>query len=361
MTDLDNVLAGGLLGAVSSADEFADVRALVDELSQRSFDARLGRRRRPEAFDGPLWNALQDTGLARLTSDAENGAGPADLAVVLYGLARRSAAVPVAETDLLAAWLGQQAGVDVPIAGPLTAARTTGAVRDGIVTGTATGVPWARAADALVLLIDTGASHYVGAFGVDGLVTDAMNLAGEPRDDVGFGLPLARLTSVGAALADEFDCRGAWARCIQIVGALDAAAASAVTHCRERVQFGRPLSRIQSVQQALATMAGDIERGRAAVTLAVAAAIDFGFGSGRTEYAVAVAKAVLGPVVAAVTTAAHQLHGAIGTSVEHPLWASTLRARSWTDEFGSAGHHARRVGHLALSCNNVWDCVTGRF
>jgi acyl-CoA dehydrogenase len=160
-------------------------------------------------------------------------------------------------------------------------------------------------------------------------------------------------------VADELGCRGAWARCIQLVGALDAAAASSVAHCRERVQFGRPLSHFQSVQQSLAVMAGEIERARAVTTLAVAAAVDSGFADGRTEYAVAVAKTVLGPVAAMVTSAAHQMHGAIGTSIEHPLWLSTLRARSWVDEFGSAGHHARRVGRLALNATNVWDCVTG--
>ncbi len=61
-----------------------------------------------------LWDTLVASGLDRLTSDADNEAGPAELAVVLYWLARSSAAVPVAETDLLAAWLMQRADIDVP-------------------------------------------------------------------------------------------------------------------------------------------------------------------------------------------------------------------------------------------------------
>ena len=68
----------------------------------------------------------------------------------------------------------------------------------------------------------------------------------------------------------------------------------------------------------------------------------------QTDYAVTVAKVVLGRVVPAVSTVAHQLHGAIGVTIEHPLWSATNRAHSWIDEFGSTGHYARRLGRLAL-------------
>ena len=72
---------------------------------------------------------------------------------------------------------------------------------------------------------------------------------------------------------------GAWARCVQIIGALDAAPDLTVAHTSERVQFGRPLSKFQAVQHSLAEMAGEIERARAATALAMAAAADFGFDS----------------------------------------------------------------------------------
>ena len=41
---------------------------------------------------------------------------------MLSGLARHAGAVPIAETDLLAAWLAGEAAVDVPDSGPLTVA-----------------------------------------------------------------------------------------------------------------------------------------------------------------------------------------------------------------------------------------------
>src|SRR5262249_33872712 len=150
-------------------------------------------------------------------------------------------------------------------------------------------------------------------------IVEGLNLAGEPRDRISVEVALDRLQRMEPTTADELMRRGAWARCVQIIGALDAAALSTVAHCRERIQFGKPLSTFQAVQQSLAVMAGDIERARAVTALAVAAAVDHGFGSRQTDYAVTVAKVVCGNVTTAAATTAHQLHGAIGVSAEHPL------------------------------------------
>ena len=128
---------------------------------------------------------------------------------------------------------------------------------------------------------------------------------------------------------------------MQIIGALDAARDLTVAHTSERVQFGRPLSKFQAVQHSLAEMAGEIERARAATELAIAAATDFGFDSAATDYAVTVAKVATGRAVGSVTTIAHQLHGAIGVTVEHRLWLFTMRARSWIDDFGTTTHYAQ--------------------
>jgi acyl-CoA dehydrogenase len=60
-----------------------------------------------------------------------------------------------------------------------------------------------------------------------------------------------------------------------------------------------------------------------------------------------------------VTTIAHQLHGAIGVTAEHQLWLATMRARSWADEFGTTGSHARRLGRMALTAEDPWSFVVG--
>lgn len=332
-----------------------ELRQLVTELGRRSFDSRLGQRTRPDTFDTQLWRHLEETGLSRLTS-AED-AGPAESAVVLSGLARYAAAVPVAETDLLAAWLADTAGLEVPETGPLTVALVDAAVDGGRIIGTATDVPWP--ADAFVVLAArTADAVYVAAL-EDPQLAAGHNLAGEPRGAINVDLPLDACRRLDAAAGHELRLRGAWARCVQTVGAFDAVAESTVAHTRERVQFGRPLSKFQAVQHSLASMAGEIERARASVSLAVAAATEYGFTGSATEYAITIAKVTVGRSVVPITTTAHQLHGAIGVTIEHPLWLATMRARSWVDEFGSTSLYARALGRRALAADQPWDVLVG--
>jgi acyl-CoA dehydrogenase len=355
-----NPLWGGALDTDGSRDEdTAELRQLVEELTRRSFDSRLGRRGIPEEFDGTLWRALEDTGLARLTTTPDLGGGPVESAVLLYGLARHAGAVPIAETDLLAAWLGQQAGIELPD-GPLTVAIADADTGKGRVSGTAVQVPWTRACRAVLLAGNGSRGLYVGVLDVDDATTsEGHNLAGEPRDRITFDVPADSLHVLDPAIATELQLRGAWARCVQTIGALDAAVALALDHTRNRVQFGRPLSAFQAVQHSLAAMAGDIERARAATTLAIAAAADHGFGSPQTDYAVTVAKIVVGRVVGNANTIAHQLHGAIGVTAEHPLRLATMRAQSWIGDYGSTATYARRLGRLTLTANDPWDVLIG--
>ena len=346
-------LTGGVFGTSNATDDFADLRRLAEDIGTRSFDDRIGHRALPDAFDHTAWRHLEDAGLTRLTSDPESGGGPAELALVLRALARHAVTVPLAETDVLAGWLADRAGIEVPGTGPLTLA-----VGD-VGASALQGVPYAGDADAVVFALRDGESLQVAVRSpADLVIGSGHNLGGEPRDTV--AVPESAFVSVDAAA--ELERRGAWARCVQALGALDAAVEYSVAHTRERVQFGRPLSAFQAVQHTLASMAGDVERARAAAELAVAAAAEYGFDSAQTDYAVTVAKVVLGRVVPTVVTAAHQLHGAIGVTIEHRLWLATMRARSWIDEFGDTANYARRLGRMALAAardGDPWDLVVG--
>lgn len=336
------VLSGGVFG--SAPDDLTDLRNLVDEIGARSFDAKIGNRALPDPFDTAAWRNLEDSGLTRLSCSPDSGAGPAEVAVVLRSLARHAVTVPVAETDVLAGWLAARAGLEVPETGPLTAATTLDAV------------PYASDATAIVLALPEGEGLRVAVRTPAQLqITKGHNAGGEPRDAVG----LSDDAFVVIDAAEELTRRGAWARCVQTIGALDAAVEFSVAHTREREQFGRPLSAFQAVQHTLATMAGEVERARAATDLAVAAAVDHGFDSAQTDYAVTVAKVVLGQVVPAVVTAAHQLHGAIGVTIEHRLWLATMRARSWIAEFGETAGYAQRLGRMGLNAPDPWELVVG--
>ncbi len=325
--------------AEQHSDEHAELRELAEQIGRTAAPART----LPLTFDDALWRTAEGSGLTRLSSDAD--AGPAAAAVVLGTLARHAAAVPIAETDVLATWLAAEAGLSVPQSGPLALAP------DGVATWPQCGpvVVAARKPDALyVALRDTPA-----------LIDGGHNLAGEPRAAIEFDTAAADVVRLPLAIADELTIRGAWCRCVQIVGAFDAAAQLTVAHTETRVQFGRPLAVFQAVQHSLATMLGEIERARAATTLAVTAAAQYGFGDDRTVYATTVAKVAVGRAVGPVTTIAHQLHGAIGTTAEHPLWRATTRARSWADAFGSTSWHARRLASRTAT-TTPWDVTVGR-
>ncbi|HYZ69440.1 MAG TPA: acyl-CoA dehydrogenase family protein [Mycobacterium sp.] len=329
-----------------------ELKQLVDDLGRRSLEKRLGHRRLPEVLDDALWTNLEATGLSRLT--AAQGAGPVEAAIVLTGLARHCAAVPIAETDLLAAWLADAAGLTVPGTGPLTVALADAEERDGRITGTARDVPWP---EATVVLAARTADRLRLTVVDDPRIAEGHNLAGEPRGSFSFDMAAEDFLTVESSMADELSRRGAWARCQQMIGALDAARDLTVAHTGERVQFGQPLRKFQAVQHSLAAIAGEIERARAAATLAVAAAFNYGFNHATTDYAVTVAKVAVGRAVGPVTTIAHQLHGAIGVTIEHRLWLATMRARSWVGEFGTTGHYARRLGRMALAADDPWDIV----
>ncbi len=353
-----SVLSGGVFS--SGTDDLTDLRRLVDDIGQRSFNDRIGHRALPDPLDAAAWRHLEDAGLTRLDSTEDSGAGPREVAVILRALARHGVTVPLAETDLLAGWLAATAGIAVPENGSLTVALGDAAGSGDRITAAVPAVPFAAEAAAVVLALRDGDSLQVAVCSPTELsIIKGRNAGGEPRDTVTVDMTRDSFTPVDGIAAAELVRRGAWARCMQIIGALDAAVEFSVAHTREREQFGRPLSAFQAVQHALATMAGEVERARAAANLAVAAAGDFGFDSPQTDYAVAVAKVTLGQVVPSVVTSAHQLHGAIGVTIEHRLWLATMRARSWIEEFGDTAHYAQRLGRLALSGADPWDVMIG--
>jgi acyl-CoA dehydrogenase len=58
-----------------------------------------------------------------------------------------------------------------------------------------------------------------------------------------------------------------------------------------------------------------------------------------------------------VARLAHQVHGAIGTTREHPLHRLTLRLWSWRDDFGSERHWQQELGRLVLD-SDPWEVIT---
>ncbi|MEP9385066.1 acyl-CoA dehydrogenase family protein [Nocardioides sp. KR10-350] len=316
-------------------------------------------------LDVALWDKLESLGLARLTGDeAEGGSGATwhESAALLTELASHAVALPVAEHDLLAGWLLRTAGL--PVDGRI---RTMGLVEwDSEGREVARAVPWARHADSVVLLSSSGDGRVVTDVAVADLeLTEGLNLAGEPRDDL--LVPAEALTGapVSQDVAEELFLRAGLVRAIQVAGALERCLSLALEHTTTRVQFGRPISRFQAVQHLLADVAAEASLARAAVDAAVrsAAARDAGGTAEDLAFPVAVARSCTGHAASVVVRHAHQLHGAIGTTLEHDLHRFTLPALAWRSEYGSTQTWDRRVAELARSAgaddpNGLWALVT---
>ncbi|GGL13026.1 acyl-CoA dehydrogenase family protein [Nocardia jinanensis] len=360
MTTVDSIgnpMSG--LGSPTSADDNDDLRALVEDLGGRSWDRLTGRRSRPARLDGVLWGNLEETGLSRLTTTADLGAGPAQAAVLLTGLAGFACPVPVAETDLLAAWIAAETSLPVPESGPLTLGFASATADGSMLTATVSDVPWASDCAAVVVVLGVEGRRFVAVIDPAAhRVSTTDDLAGEPRGRFEVSVRRDRCAELSDRAFTELERRGAWARCLQVVGSLRSAVALTITHTRDRVQFGRSLSKFQSVQHELAALSGSVERGSVAAGMAVAAAEDRGFAAAETDFAVAVAKVTLGQCVDEVVSTAHQLHGAIGVTAEHALWLHTMRARAAIAGFGSPRRWSEKLGERLLTADNPWDVLT---
>src|SRR3954454_7274680 len=124
------------------------------------------------------------------------------------------------------------------------------------------------------------------------------------------------------------------------VVAAGAALDLALVHARTREQFGRPLVRFEAVAQLLAVLAGQVLVLRAAV-------------ESEDE---AVAKIVGGAAVGEITRIAHQVHGALGYSDEHPLHRFTRSLWAWRDAGGVESEWAARYGG-ELAGPDLWATI----
>jgi acyl-CoA dehydrogenase len=150
---------------------------------------------------------------------------------------------------------------------------------------------------------------------------------------------------------------GAFARTAQIAGALDAALQLSIAHANERVQFGKPIGKFQAVQQSLAVFA---EEAAAVNCAGQAAARSTDHGDGGFEIAAAKLRANMAAGTGAAI--AHQVHGAIGFTLEHRLHRLTRRLHAWRSEFGSDRFWAERVGAAAAAAGpeGLWPMLTAR-
>jgi acyl-CoA dehydrogenase len=348
---------------------------IVAETAEKIFsdlaDAQTVNNDKRGGWKAPLWQALTEAGLPLAWVPEDCGGSGASLAEgfgVLSAAGRFAIAVPLAET-MLAGWLLAGAKIASP-EGAMTVAPASPKDRltvaaDGTLSGRARGVPYAKDAKHFAVL-----AH--GPKGVSIALVDAaacrveagVNLASDGSDTVTFNnvSPLVIKPAPQGFDQTRLMLMGAVARSLQIAGALESMLEVSVRYSNERVAFEKKISKFQAVQHNLAKLAGESAAALAAATSA-ADAIAGGKASGDELFLEAVSAKVRCSEAAEKGAAiAHQVHGAIGFTIEHILHRYTLRALASRDDFGNESYWAVELGKLVASrgADELWPLVASR-
>lgn len=346
--------------ATDDSIDLAALRELVDDILSTGTEPVLDVQQVAIDYQPKLWDTLADSELTLLSTPESHGgmgAGLRELAVVLDSAGYHAAPLPLAEHDLLASWLLVTAGLPNQD-GPMTASVTDQHVTDGRLTTTLVDVPWATAAKTIVI----AGPDFIAAVPLEYADIDPCpDLAGQPLAQVRLqDIPvLDRFAMVDTDPAAEFRLRGALARSLQTRGALARALDLTIGHAQERQQFGRPIAKFQAVQELVARSAGALALATTAAQFATEVVTANGFSSDHGRFAVAIAKIESARAATVVARNAHQVHGAIGFTLDHRLRHFTNRALAWRSEFGTQRDWQHELGTMAIAAEeSLWELVT---
>jgi acyl-CoA dehydrogenase len=348
---------------------------IVAETAERIFadlaDAQTINRDKNGNWKAPLWRALTEAGLPLSWVPEDCGGSGASLAEgfsVLSAAGRFAIAMPLAET-MLAGWLLAQARITSPD-GAMTVAPASPKDRiavgaDGTLTGRARGVPFAGDVRHIAVLAQ-------GAGGVSIALVEAsacrieagLNLANDGNDTVTFtnAAPVAIKPAPDGVDQTTLMLMGGVARSLQIAGALESMLDVSVRYSNERVAFEKKISKFQAVQHNLARLAGESAAALAAATSAADAIASCQSFNDEVFLEAVSAKIRCSEAAEKGAAIAHQVHGAIGFTIEHILHRYSLRALAWRDDFGSESYWAVELGRLvaARGADELWPLVASR-
>lgn len=280
-----------------------------------------------------LWAQLEASGFTdALVPEAQGGAGLglSDALAIVTAAGRHVVPLPWAHTLLLRGALHQH-GI-APPTGLMAMAQSLHA-SDGWRAPT----PMGRDAQAVLVKGPEGwamwptASAQRQSPALYGSIDTTWCWAEAPEDAL--ALPEADWSNL-AALA----CAGL------IAGALERAFDITTQYANERIQFGKPIAKLQVVQQNLSVMAEHVFASR------MAAQIGFSnTGAWPDAQQAAVAKQRSSEAVAICAPIAHAVHGAMGFTAEYELQCYTRRLHEWRLAHGSEQHWAKRLGQAFMA------------
>jgi acyl-CoA dehydrogenase len=349
---------------------------IVVETAEKIFgdlaDAQEINRDKEGKWKAPLWQALSEAGLPLSWVSEDLGGSGASLAEgfgVLGAAGRFAIAVPLAET-MLAGWLLSQGKIASP-EGEMTVAPARPKDRitlnaDGTLSGRARGVPFAKAAKHIAVLVQGTGGISIALVDASAVRIEAgLTLANDNSDTVTFDKvsPSAIKPAPKGFDQTSLMLMGGVVRSLQIAGALESMLDISVRYSNERVAFEKKISKFQAVQHNLAKLAGESAAALAAATSAAdTIANNADFNDDAVFLEAVAAKIRCSEAAEKGGAIAHQVHGAIGFTIEHILHRFTLRALSWRDDFGSESYWAVELGKrvAARGADELWPLVASR-
>jgi acyl-CoA dehydrogenase len=329
-----------------------------DDLLREALERLLAERCTPDSVRAAedngwapdLWLHLSQAGFPWVGAEAAGGL--MHVAQILHLCGKYAAPLPIAETGMLGGWLLELSGrsaeqlvLTVPVPHPGDEVALEEHPDGWGLQAAFHWVPWVRMADEVVLVATArdGSEQAVAVPASLGSISDSKNIAGEPRGiwraDTRLDRDHVRPVPHGSGL--RLRKRGALSRALLIGGTLERSVELAAAYARERHQFGKAIGTFQAVQQHLAVAA---EQAAATSLAAWVAAFALQGDDDDSQEKVAIARAVAGDAVSAVTFRVHQVFGAIGMSRECQLQLLTRRAWSWVQEWHTGADGIRELG-----------------
>ncbi len=321
--------------------------ALIVDTAQRIFsdtcDHELVEVAQEGQWASDLWQTLEDNGLLQIGL-AESGTGLLELFEFLRVTGRHSVPLPIFERLLAQVALGREAK-DVGLAE---------------VNASQVALAWPMKHSA-VLALDArlGTARVIELAGLP--ETAQQTMKGEPvaRFDVSKAWNSAAATEIAVP---NLYALAALGRTAQMCGALEASLELAIGYCSEREQFGRTISKFQAIQHQLAVLAAEVAAAQRATDSAIHSVKDSLQGDADTLRVsdIAVAKVRVGAAVGVGAEIAHQVHGAMGFTMEYRLHQFTRRLWSWRDEFGTEADWAAVIGDqvCASPADELWSFIS---
>jgi acyl-CoA dehydrogenase len=227
-------------------------------------------------------------------------------------------------------------------------------------------VPFAKAAKHIAVLAQGAGGASIALVDAKAVRVEAgLTLANDHSDTVTFDKVKPSTVKSAPKGFDQTSLMlmGGVIRSLQIAGALESALDISVRYSNERVAFEKKISKFQAVQHNLAKLAGESAAALAAATSAADTIVNSADFTGDAVFLEAVAAKIRCAEAAEKGGAiAHQVHGAIGFTIEHILHRYSLRALAWRDDFGSESYWAVELGKLVANrgADELWPLVASR-